>query len=82
MYKNCTIFFSLRVENKLFSYSFSTAWKYVYFYEKEVVLRAYVYSSDFINRRDNWSTYTEDISDKKEKKEEENKKNAWDCNFL
>lgn len=28
------------------------------FYAKEVVLRAYVYSSDFINRRDNWSTYT------------------------
>lgn len=31
------------------------------FYEKEVVLRAYVYSSDFINRRDNWSTYSEDM---------------------
>lgn len=31
------------------------------FYEKEVVLRAYVYSSDFINRRDNWSTYSGDM---------------------
>lgn len=37
-------------------------------YEKEVVLRAYVYSSDFINRRDNWSTYTEDVDKARGKK--------------
>lgn len=33
-----------------------------------MVLRAYVYSSDFINRRDNWSTYTDDVD--KDRKEE------------
>ena len=34
---------------------FSSAQKKMY--GKEVVLRAYVYSSDFINRRDNWSMH-------------------------
>lgn len=50
-------------------------WKYVdtFFYEKEVVLRAYVYSSDFINGRDNWSEHTPEIGAAE--------KNAWDCNF-
>lgn len=38
--------------------------KYVdtFFYEKEVVLRAYVYSSDFINGRDNWSERIPEIA--------------------
>lgn len=45
------------------------------FYEKEVVLRAYVYSSDFINRRDNWSTYSRRCLGDKRKREKKKEGN-------
>lgn len=57
--KNCSIFISPFFLSLTLSLSSLLGENMYIFYGKEVVLRAYVYSSDFINWRDNWSTYTE-----------------------